>query len=291
MPHLKVCLSCQHRFSSDSWRCPACQFEPKRDGFVQFAPALSESNDGFEAVSFEYLARLEPTSFWFRSRNRLVVQLLQTHFPTASTLLEIGCGTGYVLSSIAAAFPRLRVTGAELYTAGLRFAADRLPGATLYQMDCRRMPFDCEFDVVCAFDVLEHVEEDGLALEQMRLTVKPGGGVLISVPQHRSLWSASDDFAHHKRRYRRRELIRKLTYAGLEVVQITSFVSSLLPLLVASRAIRRMARSYDCEAEYRMPRVLDRTFELLLDGERRLIRAGVSVPAGGSLFAVARRRL
>jgi SAM-dependent methyltransferase len=250
---------------------------------------MAESNDGFEVESFDHLARLEPTSFWFRSRNRLILQLLHSHFPGAKNLLEIGCGTGFVLSGIRDALPQLQLAGSELHTAGLGFAAARLPNASLYQMDCRRIPFDAEFDVVCAFDVLEHVEDDHTALAEMFKAVRPGGGIIVSVPQHPWLWSAGDEYAHHKRRYRSAELKSKLKGPGFDVVRVTSFVSFLLPLMALSRSRQRDRRSYDPQSEYRAPRVIDRAMESILEAERWLIGRGTSLPAGGSLVAVALR--
>jgi len=286
---VKVCLNCAARFGDAGWRCPTCHVEPARDGFLLFAPELAADNDGFEIESFDHLALQEPTSFWFRSRNRLVAQLLRRHFPRADSLLEIGCGTGFVLTGIHEALPRLKLYGSELYVAGLGYASRRLPDATLYQMDCRRIPFESEFDVVCAFDVLEHVEEDGVALDEMYQAVRPGGGIIVSVPQHPRLWSAGDDYAHHKRRYTRRELESKIKKAGFRIERVTSFVTFLLPLMALSRSRQRDAQNYDPQAEYRAPRAVDRVMEATLEAERWLIGRGASLPAGGSLLAVARK--
>jgi SAM-dependent methyltransferase len=286
---VKVCLTCSRRFEGDAWQCPSCGHAPVANRFLLFAPQLAEANDGFELQSFELLARQEPTSFWFRSRNRLVVQLVRRYFPGARRLLEVGCGTGFVLAGLREALPQLELAGSELYEAGLGFAAHRLPGVELYQMDCRSMPFDSEFDVICAFDVLEHVQQDDVALAEIFRSVRPGGGAIVSVPQHPRLWSAADDFAHHKRRYRRRELAAKLREAGFEVRRLTSFVSALLPLMAMSRARQRDLKTYEPDTEYRAPRAVDRTFEAILEAERWMIGAGVSLPVGGSLFAVATR--
>ena len=258
-------------------------------GFRLFAPDLADSNEGFEVGAFERLARLEPASFWFRSRNRLVIQLIRRHFSQARSLLEIGCGTGFVLAGVNEAMPEVRLVGSDLHPAGLAFAAQRVPGAELYQVDARRIPFDSEFDVVIALDVLEHVEQDDRVLTELLKALKPGGVAIIAVPQHPWLWNASDDFAHHKRRYRRPELQIKLRRAGFELLQTTSFVSLLLPLMALSRAIQRRRRTYDPSGELRIPGPLDRGFEALLETDRWLIRRGFSLPAGGSLVAVARR--
>src|ERR1700681_3608983 len=220
---MKACLNCNQTFDGEGWRCPSCGREPASRGFLLFAPELADSNDGFEPSAFARLAQVEPTSFWFRARNRLIVQIIKRDFPQARNLLEIGCGTGYVLLGVRQALPTVDVAGSELSVAGLAFAAQRLPGADLYQMDARHIPFDSEFDVVCAFDVLEHVAEDDAALAQMFKAVRPGGGIIVSVPQHPWLWSAGDDFAHHKRRYRRAELKSKLRAAGFSLLRITSF--------------------------------------------------------------------
>jgi SAM-dependent methyltransferase len=156
-------------------------------------------------------------------------------------------------------------------------------------MDCRHIPFEDEFDIVCALDVLEHVGEDELVLEEMYRTARPGGGVIISVPQHPWLWSAGDDYAHHKRRYRRGELVAKLRGAGFYPVQVTSFVGLLLPVMAVARAFQRNGRTYDPQAEYRAPRVIDRALEGVLETERWMIGRGVSIPAGGSLVVVGKK--
>ena len=68
-------------------------------------------------------------------------------------------------------------------------------------MDVCALPYSEQFDLICAFDVLEHVEDDRTALVQPRRALKPGGEVLLAVPQHPVLWSAAKDYGYHKRRY------------------------------------------------------------------------------------------
>jgi SAM-dependent methyltransferase len=247
-------------------------------------------DSGYDAALYQAIAEAEPRSFWFRARNRLIVSTLQRHFPSAQSLLEVGCGTGFVLAAIREAFPRLRLVGAELFAEGLEVARRRLPDVELVQLDAARMPYEDEFDVVGAFDVLEHLDDDVAALQQIRKAVRPGGRAILLVPQHPRLWSRMDTVARHVRRYGRRELLRKVRTAGLEPVEATSFVSTLLPAMIVSRAARSvLGRPYDPVAELQ-PAALNGVFERVLDGERRLIERGVSLPVGGSLLVVARRR-
>lgn len=286
---MKICPHCEARFDRPDWTCPVCGRQPQGDRFLMFAPELDASDEGFELTSFAQLAQLEPTSFWFRARNRLVAQLIRRHFPDARKLLEIGSGTGYVLAGLRRTLPQLELVGAELHTAGLRFASERLPGVELYQMDARHIPFESEFDVVSALDVIEHIDDDSRVLGEMHRATRPGGGLIVSVPQHRWLWSAADDFAHHVRRYRRRDLAARVEGAGFKVIQITSFVTTLLPFLAASRRRQSSLDEYDPGGEYRLPRVVDRVLEGTLEAERFLIARGLSLPAGGSLFVVGRK--
>jgi SAM-dependent methyltransferase len=118
-----------------------------------------------------------------------------------------------VLSGIERAFPHLALYGSEIFSAGLAYAARRLNSAELFQMDARQIPFENEFDVIGAFDVLEHVKDDGVVLQQMHQALCAGGGLLVTVPQHPLLWSHLDEYACHVRRYTRKELRRKVVQA------------------------------------------------------------------------------
>jgi len=289
---LKLCLACDTRFVAADWLCPSCGHVPQSiAGFTAFAPALASGGGGYDPDNFAELARLEARNFWFRARNRLIVWALGRFFSGARSFLEIGCGTGFVLAGIAEARAGLRLAGSEVHTAGLGFAAKRVPAALLMQMDARRIPFDGEFDVIGAFDVIEHIADDGAVLRGMHRAATAGGGVLLTVPQHPFLWSEFDVRAQHARRYTASDLRAKVTAAGFDIVKMTSFVSLLLPLMLASRLTQRAPQEdYDPLAELRISGWVSGILESVLSAERALIRLGASFPAGGSLLVVARKR-
>jgi SAM-dependent methyltransferase len=257
-----------------------------QDGIVRFANDPSEDDGGFKSEFFAKLAGFEARHFWFRARNRLLQWAVHHHFPKAASFLEIGCGTGFVLQGLHETMPRLRMAGSEIFSGGLRYARKRLPAVALYQMDAREIPFANEFDVVGAFDVLEHIVEDETVLGEIFQATRPGGGIVITVPQHPFLWSANDEHSLHQRRYRRSEVRKKVERAGFRVERITSFVSLLLPLMVFSRLKRSRSSTFDLWEEFRISRPLNGVFELILALERGLIKAGISFPAGGSLLLV-----
>jgi len=288
---LKLCLRCRTTFGGADWRCPQCGAEVERiGGFPAFAPELAHGAEGFDPAHFSELARLEAGNFWFRARNRLIIWALERYFPDARNMLEVGCGTGFVLAGVAGSRLALRLTGSEVATEGLGFAAQRVPAAELIQMDARRIPFREEFDVAGAFDVIEHIEDDRAVLQELHAALAPGGGLILTVPQHPALWSEYDVLAGHVRRYRRGDLRARVAEVGLEIIRMTSFVSLLLPLMFFSRLAQRAPKAqYDPLAELRITPWLNRALEAVLGIERALIRARVSFPAGGSLLVIARK--
>ncbi len=291
---MKFCLDCQRSFSASDWRCPHCGHAPaERDGFLTFAPQLAAQNDGFNPRFFQLMAEVEPSHFWFVSRNRILGDVLRKRFTAPAGVLEIGCGTGFVLSGVRAVFPQADLSASDIYTEGLGYAARRVPDAFLFQMDARHIPFQEEFGLIGAFDVLEHIEDDEAVLAQLFQACRSGGGVALTVPQHRWLWSRMDDFAHHKRRYTRDELVEKLERAGFAVEYTTSFVSLLLPLMLAARLLRRpagteMEDQMDA-AGLRIGKLTNTVLSMAMAVERSLISFGLRLPFGGSLLAIARK--
>ena len=249
-------------------------------------------NIGFKTHYFKELAELEAGNFWFRARNRIILWALHKYSSELKSFLEIGCGTGFIISSISKRFPEARLFGSEYLEEGLVYARQRVPTAEFAQMDARCIPYESELDAIGAFDVLEHIEEDEAVLQQMYKALKPGGFVFITVPQHRWLWSVVDEFACHVRRYDADELHKKLFKAGFEIIQSASFVSTLLPAMYLSRLLKRdkMDVSMDAMIELRINPLLNKIFEWLLYFELALMRVGISLPVGGSMLVVAHKR-
>ncbi|AOW15450.1 methyltransferase [Hydrogenophaga crassostreae] len=260
------------------------------DGFDAYAAEFANGGGGFKAEYFDELARLESANFWFRARNELILWALRAYMPSVQSFLEVGCGTGFVLSGIAKAHPKIALSGSEIFLDGLSHAKVRVPTAHFMQMDARQVPFRDEFDAIGAFDVLEHIEEDEAVLAQLHCALKPDGVLLLTVPQHPWLWSASDTHACHVRRYTARELNDKLVAAGFQIERSTSFVSLLLPAILFSRRAKPAAgKEYDPTAELRLPRMLNSFLLQVMLFEKKLISLGVNFPLGGSRLIVARK--
>ena len=290
---MKRCLACNTSYASSATACPDCGFRPALvEGFDSYAPGFAHDGGGFRSSYFTELAHLEENNFWFRSRNRLILWALDKYHPNFQSLLEVGCGTGYVLSGVSEKFPYAALHGSEIFVAGLGFAAARLPSVNFMQMDARSIPFQEEFDVIGAFDILEHVEEDERILMQISTALKPGGFMLLTVPQHAWLWSPIDEYACHVRRYDASGLHSKIVAAGFQIIRSTSFVTTILPAMVLSRLLQKKVsdKKFDATAELKISPWLNSAFFHLLGAELAAIKKGFNFPVGGSRLVVARKK-
>lgn len=289
---MKICSECETPYASEQWACVQCGHQvARKNGFAAFAPELEDKQEGFKADFYETYAHLESDHFWFRARGRLITWALTKYAPRMRSFLEIGCGTGFILSRVAVAFPKARLLGSEMFSTGLKFASSRVPGAEFVQMDARDIPYIDEFEAIGAFDVIEHIEADTVVLQQMHRALKPGGIMLLTVPQHQWLWSQVDEYSCHVRRYDATDLHRKVEEAGFSVVRSTSFVSLLLPAMMISRGAKKQQRGDTSEtAELAVPRALNVLFGFVMWLECLLIKVGVSFPVGASRLLVARKK-
>ena len=285
------CPTCDAIGSDNFRRCVSCGFSVEQiEGFEAWAPELARANNGefFDPEKFKELAELEHSNFWFQARNELILWALINYFSETRRFAEIGCGTGFVLSAVEKALPDADMIGTEIFIKGLKLAAQRCSRTKFVQVDARQIPFRSYFDVIGIFDVLEHIENDTTVLEQIGKALVPGGGVLITVPQHQWLWSSVDEAACHVRRYSASELERKVVMAGFEILRSTSFVSLLLPAMLAARLVAHNSAA-NATAELSLNRHLNQILRQIMAVEYGFIRRGVNFALGGSRLIVARK--
>jgi SAM-dependent methyltransferase len=263
------------------------------DGISCYAPALAQGSTDYPVELYDRLCRLEQGHFWFQARNRIILRMFHQYVTDQASprVLEVGCGTGFVLQRLAAE-GRYQLIGLEEHLAGLRHAQARLPSVEFVQADARDLPYESEFDAIGAFDVIEHIDDDGAVLASIHRALKPDGIVVLTVPQHKWLWSATDEQAMHKRRYTRGDLSAKLAAAGFALQRCTSFVTALLPVMYLSRLAKRQraASAGDDVYEFEISPAANMMCSAAMRIDEALIGMGVSLPAGGSLLAVARKK-
>jgi SAM-dependent methyltransferase len=155
-------------------------------------------------------------------RYDLIFRLLQS-VDDGAEILEIGAGLGALGFRLAR---RYDYTGLEQDPQSCAVAAKRLAslgrGRVIHGAE-DTLPSNSTFDVVCAFEVLEHIEDDLAALRRWRSLLRPGGLVLLSTPAHQHRFGAADVMAGHFRRYGRDELASRLTEAGFERAAVCAY--------------------------------------------------------------------
>jgi len=290
---MKLCIDCLAAFQAEDWHCPKCGFVPKMIGeWPTFSPDLiGDGPKEFDNSTYERMSAFEARSFYCLSRLRLIQWAFNKFFPTVGNFYDFGAGTGYVLDVLSSIRPELRLYGSDLSTDSLTWVDTRLGGkVNLFHTNATNIPYSEHFDVIGAFDVLEHIENEQPVLRAFHKAIKPGGGILLTVPQHMSLWSRLDDETGHKRRYRGDELAAKVKAAGFDVVLDLCFMGTLfLPQYVSRRWLVRPTGSEGFEAEHTMPASINGLLKGILSFELLLIKAGLRLPFGGMRIVAANK--
>lgn len=265
------------------------------DGIKCYSPEVADCYDDYPDSGFALTEKLESESFWVRSRSRLLKKIigkLSLGSPKTN-FLEIGCGTGTFIREIADN-ASLAITGSEIYLKGLLFAKKKLPNVEFVQFDVTKGIISENFNIVAAFDVLEHINDDATAISNIYKMLNVGGSFVVTVPQHMFLWSSLDEIVKHKRRYSRKELADKLKKQGFTVSFCSSFLFVLFPLMLASRFFDRRSGKDDSSGEnfekkVSFPKALNTIFDKLMRIDEFLIEKKMSLPFGGSLLMVAKK--
>ncbi len=289
---MKKCLQCNSLFESNNYICPVCNYAPMmRNGFYSFAPALDNRKNTFDFNFHNQLYSIEAQNFWFKYRNILITYFLNQYFPKAQNFCEIGCGSGYVLSGLYSARPDIQYTGIEIYTTALSLTVSRVPYANCVQADICNLPFEDEFDAIGAFDVLEHIQDDSAAIENIFKALRPNGGFILTVPQHPWLWSFQDVAAYHQRRYSKKSIIEKLSKMNFSILRMTSFMTLLMPITLFSRYIlAHFVKTFNPIDELQASTKFTPFFLLICNVEYRFIQHKINLPFGSSLICVARKK-
>lgn len=242
----------------------------------------------FPKDSYKDLFEAEKEHWWFKSRNNLILWILENKIGAFQDFLEVGCGTGYVIKGISEKFISVTLNASEYHEEGLIYARKRLPNCKFTKLDVTTMTEIDAYDCIGSFDVLEHINDDQVVLENLYRSLRLGGYLIITVPQHPWLWSQADHLAHHIRRYTSSDLIRKARIAGFRIEYKTSFVSLLLPIMAIQRLSSRN-ETYDANSEFRISKLLNIILYCVMSLEIQFLKWGARLPAGGSLLLLARK--
>jgi SAM-dependent methyltransferase len=241
-----------------------------------------------ERVVYQQMAELDQRHWWYRARREVIAALIRRSVSPQpdARILEIGCGTGHNLAMLGEFG---HVDALELDEEARTFAEQRL-GRSVMSAPLPELAgvLDGQYDLIGAFDVVEHIDDDRAAVASIAAKLKPGGKFVMTVPAHQWMWSAHDVVNHHKRRYSKGRLRQLIESSPLRLEAIGYFNSVLFPAAVAERLSSRLLRKDNADLTL-PPGLLNAAFERAFAAERHLI-GRLPLPVGLSLFAVASAR-
>jgi len=245
---------------------------------------------------FKDYYHLERNHWWFRARLAILEDRIQklTEGNTGVSILNAGVATG-ATSQMLENFGD--VTSLEYDEECCSFLRSEL-GMEVTHGSLTELPYANEtFDLVCAFDVIEHIEDDGAALTEIKRVLKKDGSYCITVPAYQFLWSEHDEINHHFRRYTKKELLSKLDRADLPSTYSSYFnfwlfgpiagIRSLSRLLPAKKGSSKPISDFE---RLKNRSLSDRLFRSIFQSEKALLSKGIRFPFGISILAEGNRR-
>jgi SAM-dependent methyltransferase len=233
-----------------------------------------------ERVEYALMDEAEHQLWWYRA---LHVRLVAALGYREGRVLDAGCGTGGLLSVLAAARPGLALVGLEWSEFAAARAAAKSP-ALIVRGSVNALPFaPASFDAAITADVLCHAAVDrAQALAELRRVLRRGARLVVNMPAYQWLFSAHDRQVHNALRQTAGQTAQMLRAAGFTGIRTRYWNSLLLPLMIAQRKLRgRGAASSDVAP---IPPWLDASLHAVTDVERRL---RLALPFGGSVLATA----
>jgi SAM-dependent methyltransferase len=219
----------------------------------------------------------QPDYWWYRARSELLRAALGSYLDEPGLVLDVGSADGPSVGWMRSSGRRIAV---DLDPRGLA------PGEGVCA-SALSLPFaDDTFDLVGAFDVVEHCEPEDRALAELRRVLRPGGRLLLSVPAYQWAWTDHDVRAGHHRRYTRPRLRRAVEGAGFTVDRITYGFAGVFPMFAAERLLRRVRGGSAGEGLPQVSPAMDRLLTGLSRAESRVLRRR-DLPFGSSVFLAA----
>ena len=186
--------------------------------------AWSEQMSGFLEEGAE-------SHFFDIYNRRLIMNNLATKIAQPGAMhVDIGCSSGFLLASLKQKYPKSTLVGCDFESQALVNCQKRNPEIPLFQVDLTRVPFKgASFDSVSCLNVLEHIEDDQISLNNIHTILKKDGLMALSVPMGESLFDLYDEVHQHVRRYQKNDLIQKVEKAGFEILKANFFGAFIYP--------------------------------------------------------------
>ena len=262
----------------------------EQGGILLFAGDYEEFFADHTKESVSILEKSATEHFWLLERKRWVMRAVTRYLGISDQFLDVGVGGCDI--AIGLRDKGIDVTLADIQKESLEIGA-KLGFEHLFQFNLYEPVFKDHFQGVGVFDVLEHLDDDALAIKNLLQMISPGGFVFATVPAFNFLWNNRDNMEMHKRRYSRRQFVDLFQSQGADVVSCTYIFSFIFPLLLIRAmqswlAPRTEFSEADQLQQFSIGSMVNKALKLATKVERKIFRQR-SLPFGGSLLLIARR--
>ncbi len=239
-------------------------------------------------ITYDVEWNLERFHWWFVGRRKLFKVLFSfLGLQNDLRVIDIGCGVGSNLRLLQSMRSKLVGMDSEMYS--LLHTRKSLSTVPLVNGDVMRLPIKADsIDLILASDILEHLDEDTVGIREIYRTLKREGKVLFTVPAFRSLWGVQDIVGMHRRRYSKKELVRKIEGEGFKILRSSYFNFFLFfPILIGRRIIYLLGLRIKSENEINFP-LINFFLKMVFSIEPHYLKF-FSFPFGVSIYCIAKK--
>lgn len=237
-----------------------------------------------EYARMEYYER----NYWWHIGRRYILEHVLTKFVTPTgklSILDLGCGTGINFNWLKSWGT---VIGLDSEVNALDYCRQKQSYHQLIQRDATNLPSE-KFNLITAFDLLEHMDNDREALRTWYSSLENNGYLLLTVPAHQILFGAHDKALHHQRRYSSFGLSQKIRTAGFKIEFLSPFFFFVFPIFALVRLFTKLAKPQSTYETASTVSGLDSILISLSELESYLLSVGIGLPWGSSIIVVAKK--
>jgi ubiquinone/menaquinone biosynthesis C-methylase UbiE len=236
-----------------------------------------------EEAVYSEMRRLEDAYWWFVGKRMFIFNFIEE---PPGVILDLGCGTGAMIENLSRISKN--VIGIDNNRLAISYIKKRSGVKKVAVSDARFISMkNNTFDLIIASDLLEHIADDELVLNEINRVLKPGVKLIATVPSFTFLWSKHDDAAHHVRRYNINLLKHKTEKANLRAERLSYTNMFAFPILLLLRSLKRiMSRRQRSRTDFfHTPPVLNAFFIACYKLEAALLKK-INFPFGVSILGV-----
>ena len=236
------------------------------------------------------LYEIEERHWWWKCTRELFLHQIQHMVDLCGKrVLDAGCGTGMVLEHLQKLVGENgRADGVDMSAEAIHFCSQRRLH-NIRQGSLTQLPYEKEtFNLVTAFDAIEHIESDKKALTEIARVLKKGGLAVFNVPAYQWMWTGHDTSVQHYHRYTRNVFEKKLHSCGFSIMRSTYLVTFLFPIAVVRKFFLLLTKATGELLIPPPPEPLNSLLGLTIQLEDVLLRF-MNFPFGLSIFCIARK--